>query len=85
MNATANIGTNLHENGHSKLAYLEYFRHKDIVNDRNDNNCQTIVCSGAIYGDRTIKRLYGLVWRASKTKGINFAVLIEDNNCSDLV
>ena len=31
LNATANIVTNLHENGYIKLADLAYFVHKEIV------------------------------------------------------
>ena len=85
LNVAANIVTNIHVNGYSELVDLAYFRHKDIVEYYNNNNFQTIVCGGATYGDSTIKRFQGLVWRASKIKLLNLAVLIEYNTSSDLV
>ena len=51
----------------------------------NNKNSQTIVHSGAKYRNTTMKCLQGLVWRASKMKRFNLAVLIEDNTSSDLV
>ena len=85
LNVTADIVTNLHGNGYRKLSDITYFLHKDILEYYNNNNFQTIVCGGATYGDSTMKRFQGLVWRASKIKLLNLAVLIEYNTSSDLV
>ena len=77
MNVTANIVTNLHVNGYRKLEDLAYFGYKEIVEYCNNKNNQTIVHDYANYGDRTMERLQGLVWRASRMKRISIAVLIE--------
>ena len=51
----------------------------------NKKYFQTIVHSGGNYGNRTIKYLSSLVWRAYEIRKLCLAVLIEDNTSSDLV
>ena len=85
LNATANIVTDIHENGYSKLEDLAYFWHKEIVENCNNNFFQTILQGGDNYSDRTMKHLQGLVWRASETKQLNIGFLIKYNTNSLLI
>ena len=85
LNVTADIVTNLHGNGYRKLSDITYFLHKDILEYRNNKNLQIIVHGGDNYIGRTMKTFQGLVWRASWMKLLDIAILVEDNNSSDLV
>ena len=51
----------------------------------NNKNNNTIVTGGNNYDNSMMKDLQGLVWRESKMKWLDIAVLIEDNTSLDLV
>ena len=59
------IVSNLALNGYITLADLDYFGHKDLEDFCSTKIRQALNPGGPKYSKKVIKRLQGLVWRAS--------------------
>jgi len=77
------IIANLALNGYNTMADLAYFGHKDFEDYCHAKARQALNRGGANYSDKVIKRLQGLVWRASEMKRLNQPLLIDINLTRD--
>ena len=73
------IVSNLALNGYSTLSELANFGHKDFEYFCSSKIRHALSHGGASYNDKVIKRLHGMVWRASKMKRLNQLLLINNN------
>jgi len=81
---TQAVVDNLTENGYLVFSELADWGHKAVGKYCGRKQATPLNRGGCNYGDKTIKRLQGLVWQATELKRLNRNVLLDSNTTLEL-